>query len=893
MILMNQENERLFLIDGSSIVFRSYHALPNLRTRGGIPTGAVYGFVNMLQEIMNQYQPKHLFVAFDRPEPTFRHEAYTNYKAKRPEPPEDLILQLPLIKEVLGAWGVPQGECSGLEADDLIGTLSKDAEAQGYEVIIVAEDKDLLQLVSTHVKVLKTQFKNSRLYGEKEVLERYRCQPNQLPDLFGLMGDAVDGIPGVPGIGEKTAITLIEQYGNLENLYNHLEELKAKRQRELLEQYRELAFLSRDLAKIRTVSDWRLPLEQTRLQEPDWSKLRSLFSNLEFRTLLNKLPQADKKLLSRKEYRIIDSSESLKELCETIRHNNIPFAIDTETTGLDPMRDSLVGISIALSPGEAFYLPLNHLDAQNLSIQDIKKHLGPILANPEIGKWGHHLKFDSAFLIQAGMGFEGIEFDTLLASQLVEPEQSAHNLEQLVLAHLGVQMVSIEELIGSGKQQKSMKEVPLKQASEYACEDADATYQLVEVYRKLVHEQGLEELYYEIELPLVPVLRDMEMTGVLVDEQELSEQSEQLGLQIEQLERQIHKLAGVRFNVNSSKQLAEVLYDRLGLEAGRKRSTAVDVLEKLASEGVEIASAMIEYRQLAKLKSTYLDAFPAMIHPKTGRIHTSYHQTGAGTGRISSSEPNLQNIPIRTEIGKRIRRAFKASEGCLLMSADYSQIELRILAHLSGDPGLIRAFEADEDIHSFTAREIFGLDPDQPVSAEARRRAKEINFGLNYGMTPYGLAQRLGIEPQEARDYMERYFNRYPKVLEYVERTKKTARELGFVITLKGRRIPTPAVHSSSNLQREAADRAAINAPIQGSAADLLKMAMVKMGLEIAQRNLISRMILTVHDEIIFETPENELEVMKGLIREVMEGVIRLHVPLKVDLKWGANWAEL
>ena len=865
--------------------------MPELRTRSGMPTGAVYGFLAMLHSLLDEYQPQFLVVAFDRPEPTFRHEVYADYKSNRVAPPEDLVAQFPVIKEVLSAMHVPALEIPGFEADDIIGSLSGKAAEAGFEVVVVTGDKDLLQLVEPRVKVLQSHYKNSKLYGEKEVQERYKISPSQLPDLFGLMGDKSDDIPGVPGIGEKTAGDLIGTYGCLENLYDRIDGIGGKRKQNLIE-FREQAFLSRDLAKIKTDLDIDLLWDDARFSDPDIERLGDLYRKMEFRTLLAKLSKKQK-VESSGEYRTVATGDDLEDLCTKIRKSNSMLALDTETTSLDPMQGVLVGISLSFEKGKGFYIPVGHTQGNNLSLEDVKRLLGPILSDDKIKKCGHHLKFDSAFLVNAGMPLKGIAYNTLLASQLLEPEASSHKLDELALSHLQMKMIPIEELIGSGRSQKSMADVEIDLVSPYACEDADATLQLYEFYRGKIEEEKLQELFYEIELPLIDVLRDMEIAGVSVDAEELKRQSEELGKDIDHLVKKIQDRAGVEFNLNSPKQLGEVLFDKMGLPAGRKRSTAVGALESLAAKGHEIASWIIEYRQLTKLKSTYLDALPGMILQRTSRIHTSYHQTGAATGRISSSEPNLQNIPIRTELGKRIRRAFQSPEGCLLLSADYSQVELRILAHLADDPGLIRAFQADEDIHSYTAREIFDIAEGDDVSSEYRRRAKAINFGLNYGMSAYGLAQRLGIGNDEAKDYIDRYFARYPNVLSYMKNVEQEAREKGFVTTLKGRKIPTIGVQSSNRMQQEAAVRAAINAPIQGTAADILKIAMVRADRMLEENQFQSKMILTVHDEVIFEVPESETGAMQEQVRDVMESVVTLKVPLKVDMATGKTWADL
>jgi DNA polymerase-1 len=891
--MYKEKAKRLFIIDASSFIFRSYHAMPNLRASDGTPTGAVYGFVTMLQSLLNEYTPEYLLVAFDRPEPTFRREMYEDYKANRVEPPEELIPQLGLIREAVDALRIPSWECAGMEADDLIGTVSYQAAEESFEVTIVTGDKDLLQLVGPKVKVLQSHFRNSKMYRAEDVRQRYKCTPESLPDLFGLMGDSVDNIPGVPGIGEKTAVALIEHYETLDRLYDHLDEIRGKRQ-EKLRDHKEQAFLSRDLARIRTDVPWQGKLEDCRRQEPDQDRLIELFERLEFRTLLSKMPQKEGEASGNPgEYRVLKINEELEVLVSRIVESGGMLALDTETTGFDTTLDNLVGISLSLKSEEAFYIPVGHLQGPNIALRDVQKILGPLLANSSIPKCGHHLKFDSIFLDRAGLPLKGIQFDTLIASALLEPGQDSHKLDDLARVHAGMTMTPITTLIGKGKKQISMAEVDVETAGSYACEDADASYRLYEYYRDKMKDDAAENLFHEVEMPLIEVLASMEKTGVMVDREELARQSREIGADLERIEQAIFTLAGVTFNLNSPKQLGEVLYDKLALPSGRKRSTAIGVLEKLARAGSEIATLLIEYRQLVKLKSTYLDALPTMIHPTSGRIHTSYHQTGAATGRISSSRPNLQNIPVRTDLGRKIRKAFRASEGCRLLSADYSQVELRILAHLAQDPGLIRAFNEGVDIHSFTARQVFGIPPEVEVTSEDRRRAKAINFGLNYGMTAYGLAQRLGIDKKEAAQYMDQYFSRYPRVLEYVETAKQQAHQQGYVITLMGRRIPTPGVRSSNAMQREAAERAAINAPIQGAAADLIKKAMLACYRAIDQEKLSSRMILTVHDEIVFECPEEEMARMRQLAREVMESVMTIQVPLNVDMSEGITWAEL
>jgi DNA polymerase I len=888
------QNESLFLVDGSSWIFRSYHALPDFRNSEGLPTGAVYGFVNFLQGLLDEYHPDNIIVAFDRPEPTFRHEDFADYKANRTKPPEDLARQFPVIWQVLEAYRIAAVERPGYEADDLIGVLSVEGVHKGFEVTIVTSDKDLLQLVGEHVRVLRAHFKNSRIYREKEVFERYGCRPENIPDLFGLIGDSIDNIPGVPGIGEKTAAVLIGQYGTLENLYAHLDDLKGKR-RQALQENKEQAFLSRQLVRIKTDLDMDFEWQRARRTEPDVGKLTQLFENLEFRSFLKKNQSSSGKRDKHNsgQYEILSRTEDLIALCQRLKDSSHAFALDVESNGLNPFRDRLVGISLTMEAGRGWYLPLAHEGEENLELDHVRQYLGPILSDGTLGKIGHHFKFDAEFLHQAGMPVEGLVFETLLASQLADPGQDSHKLDVLALLHLGMQMEPIGDLIGSGRKQIQMGQVSIDKAGPYAAEDADATFRLAPVLREKIRQEGLERLYDEVELPLASVLRDMEVAGVYVDAEVLKHQSVELGEIQKGVAAKVYELAAVEFNIDSPKQLGEVLFDKMGLKSGRKRSTAASVLEKMARQGEEIASLVLEYRQLGKLKSTYLDALPGMINSATGRIHTNYRQIGAQTGRISSRDPNLQNIPIRTELGRRIRRAFQAEEGKELLSADYSQIELRILAHIAEDEGLIQAFQKGEDIHSFTAREVFDLPEEEPVGREYRRRAKAINFGLNYGMTAYGLSQRLDIPVEEAKEYIERFFSRYPRVLDYMEKTREQAEQEGVLRTLMGRKIPSGVSRAGRGPGREAALRAAINAPIQGTAADILKKAMVDCWNMLKQETWEARMILTVHDEIIFEAPRKEMQALHKRVREVMENVFPLQVPLVVDLSSGKAWSDL
>lgn len=885
--------EQVFLVDGSSIFFRAYHAIKELRRSDGMATNAIYGYVSTIRNILKEYKPKEMIVAFDLPEPTFRKQMYDEYKANRVEPPDDLIAQIPYIKKVTETMGIPQIELPGYEADDLIGTLTDYFSKQKKNVMIVSLDKDLLQLVGDSVHVLRlSPVQKSKIYDKNEIQARYGAPPDQLLDIFALMGDASDNIPGVPGIGEKTAIALIQEFKTLENLYEHIDQVSGNKRRENLIAHKDKAYLSRELVTIKKDVPVALNESIARIQAVDETALRALFEELEFRSFAAELAQA-KSVIDRssKQYKTVQTINELNEMVEAVERAGI-CAIDTETTSLNTLQARMVGMSISIADHQGWYLPFRHSNGVNLSFKETAEQVKRIVEAEDIHKIGHHLKYDSHVLANDGVHLSGPIDDTLVMASLVYPQRSSQKLDHLAKELIGMEMTPITDLIGEGRGQKSMSEVDIATVTNYACEDTDATWRLRNILFPKIEEYDMIELYRDIEVPLILVLLEMERKGVCVDSSILKSQSVELENEIQGLEEEIYRSVGKEFNINSPSQLAEILYDDLKLLQGRKRSTRADILEKLANEGVPIATQIIEYRHRQKIKSTYLDALQKMINPVTGRVHTTYNQSVVNTGRISSNDPNLQNIPIRTDLGRRVRRAFVAEKGCVLISLDYSQIELRVLAHISQDPGLRTAFNQGKDIHAHTASEIFGVEIHQ-VTSEMRRKAKEINFGLNYGMSPYGLARRLGISDEEAAAYIETYFARYPNVQAYMDRTVSFAHEHLYVTTVKNRRIPTLGIRDGNRMRQENAKRAAINAPIQGSAADLLKKAMVDTHRALKQRRYDASIILTVHDELVIEARKEQADEVCDCCKERMEQAIPLSVPTPVETAIGTNWAEL
>ncbi|MBP8976526.1 MAG: DNA polymerase I [Bacteroidetes bacterium] len=928
------ENERVFLLDGMALAYRAYYAFihrPLINSKG-INTSAIFGFITFLNRILSVEHPEHIAVVFDTSVPTFRHHAYKKYKATRQKMPEDMSAQIPILKEIINAYNIPVIELDGYEADDIIGTLARQAEATSALAFLVSPDKDFMQLVTEKTKIFKPgrQGTDVEIVTIDSVRQKFGVQPHQIIDVFALTGDSSDNIPGVPGIGEKTAIPLIQRFGNLENLYSHLDEIEQKRLREKLETHRELAFLSKKLVTIDTNVPVSIDVHSLQAKEKNIAELTRLFKELEFRSLLAKL-QSEKQTsatsfsfpqekfsteeqgtISSQEhsYTLIESEEAFEQLCSVLEHSQ-EFAFDTETTSTNPLLADLLGISFCLEPRKAWYIAIksnatepdehdlfqamaNNAPKNGLSLPDVVKKLKPVFENSSIKKIGHNIKYDSLVLFNYGVIVNGISFDTMIASYLLRPD-GRHSLDSVAQEYLNYKPISYDELVGKGKEQKKLREIPFERVSEYSCEDADVTFQLYTILKEKIHEVEMDKLWNEVEVPLIPVLIKMESTGVMIDVPYLESMSKELERQLTELTQEIYRLAGTPFNINSSQQLSEVLFTTLKLSPAKKTktgySTDMGVLESLHNEH-PIIEHLLAYRQLSKLKSTYVDALPKLIHPKTGKVHTSFNQAVTATGRLSSSDPNLQNIPIRTEVGRAIRKAFipSASKGKIL-SADYSQIELRVMAHISGDEGLREAFINGEDIHASTASKIFGVEFSE-VTREMRRKAKEVNFGIMYGIGAYGLSTRLDISQTEAKEIIERYFQRFPKVQQYINDTILQARQRGYVTTLLGRRRYLPDITSRNRTVRQNAERQAINMPVQGTAADMIKIAMVKIDKAFQQENFSSAMILQVHDELVFDVSENELFPVQKLVTEIMESALPLNVPVVVDTGFGANWLE-
>ncbi len=888
-------SEKLLLIDGQSFCYRAFYAIPELSNSKGEPTNAIYGFITMLRKLIATEKPDYVAVCFDRKEPTFRHQKYEDYKAHRKPMPEDLITQMPHIKEFVHASHMRSFELAGFEADDLIGTLTRKAKSEGCDVLIATGDKDMFQLVDDQVKIYHTH--KERIIDESEVGKIYSgLKPNQVVDILALMGDASDGIPGVPGIGEKTALQLVKEYGSVDGVYNHLDDITASSRKKLLAENQQLARDSRYLAVI----DCNVPIEvdlgELRLKEPDEARLAEFFKRFEFRSLLKELTPTGEAHSEKRSYHTVTTEKSLQALAKKLSDVS-GFAIDTETTSPDPMQARLVGISVSFKAYEAHYIPVAMPEHQGkgLDLATVQKHLQPVIENSEVQKFGQNVKYDYLVLSRHGMTLQGKLFDTMVASYLINPIKLNHNLDDIAFEYLGVRKITTEEILSpaDGKKQLTMDQVALEKVAEYACEDADCVFRLVESLQKLIHVHQLEKLFSEIEMPLVLVLAEMERNGVALDLKLLKRMSDDAEKDLATLTQKIYKEAGAEFNINSTKQLADILFTKLKLPVIKRTktgySTDVGVLEKLA-QSYELPKLLLNYRERSKLKSTYLDAFPELINPETGLIHTSFNQTVTSTGRLSSSDPNLQNIPIRTEIGREIRRAFvPRGKNRKIVSADYSQIELRVLAHMAEDPNLIQAFENDRDIHTFTATLLYGTD-EKSVSREMRNVAKTINFSIVYGVSAFGLASELKISISEAQAFIDSYFARYSRVKEFLESMKKSARENGFLTTLFGRRSYFPDINSHNPNARQFAERAAINAPIQGTAADLIKLAMIRIQKDLSAKKMKSLMVIQVHDELVFDVPDEELKEAESLIRHGMEGAAKLKVPIKVDVFHGDSW---
>jgi DNA polymerase-1 len=883
-----EEKKRLFVIDGPSYAYRAYYAIRGLSNSQGTPTNAVFGFANTLRKLIADFSPDYLVVAFDAPGPTFRHEKYAEYKSQRKPMPEDLSLQIPLIKELIAAFRIPLFEKAGFEADDIMGTFALQGEKAGLEVYLVTGDKDMFQLVNDNVKILQTH-KDNRIFGVEEVKEQFAIEPRLFIDVLALAGDPTDNIPGVPGIGQKTAFALVSQFGDLESVLRNVEKIPGEKRKENLRNYARQARDSRDLAVVDTGVPVELDLQAAEFTGGDEPKLRALYERLEFRRLLAEVTEQKEDWQA--DYRLISSEEELADLrrrLNTLRE----FVVDVETTGRDPFSSELVGVSLAFQEGLAFYIPCNGA----LSKNDVLSFLKEVLEKKDVRLIGQNIKFDMQVLAQNGVEIESPAFDTMVAAYLLRHERSSISLSNLSIEFLEHKMIPISDLIGSGSQAITMKEVPLEKASQYSCGDADVTLRLKRILERELHAKGLKTLFQEIEIPLIPVLAGMERNGVFVDRDFLKAMSGDFRARMEELTQQIHSMAGEAFNLDSPKQLSNILFDKLNLPPQKKtktgHSTDMSVLEKLARLH-DLPKTVLDYRQLAKLRSTYIDALPSLINPRTGRIHTSFNQTVTATGRLSSSNPNLQNIPVRTELGRRIRQAFVAEkEGWRLLSADYSQIELRIFAHLAQDEAMIQAFRRGEDIHAYTASLMYGV-PLPEVTEEMRYRAKAVNFGIIYGQQAYGLSNQLKISISEAESFLQQYFARYPAVKRYMEESVSRAEEAGFVTTLFNRRREIPQLASSSLASRQNGRRMAINTPVQGSAADIIKIAMINVDRRLRKRKLEAKMIIQIHDELVFELPEEEIDSLRTMIVEEMESVIQLSVPLRVETKLGGNWAEI
>ncbi|MEK8089523.1 DNA polymerase I [Thermithiobacillus plumbiphilus] len=896
----------IILIDASSFLYRAFHAMPDLRTHTGQPTGAVFGVLNMIRRLLRERDPKYLAAVFDAPGPTFRHERFAEYKAQRPAMPDDLSRQTPIIHQAIQLWGIPLLQVSGVEADDVIGTLARRFAAMERQVLVVTGDKDMAQLVDAHVHLYDSM--SERYLDAEGVLTRFGVPPHCIQDYLALVGDTSDNIPGVPGVGPKTAAKWLAEYGSLDALMEHADSIKGKAG-ESLRACREQLPLCRELATIDTALDLPYDLASLARRPPAVDELRELFRELEFTSWLRELEQvqggmslsaAQGSAIDRSRYRGIFTLEDLQGVLVALEAAP-RAALDTETTSLNPLQAELVGLSFAWQPAgadcpEAVYIPVGHdyLGApEQLSRALVLDTLRPWLESAEHPKLAQNFKYDLRVLTRHGIHLQGIARDTMLESYVLDSTQS-HDLDSQAEKRLQHQCISFAEVAGKGRQRVLFSQVAVDTAIAYAAEDADVCYRLDSVlWPQLEAEERLKALFKQVEMPLVPVLARMEDAGVRIDPAPLALLSEELAASMAAIEGQAHAIAAQPFNINSPKQIQEILFDKLQIPVTKKTpggapSTSEEVLSALA-ENYELPRLILEYRSLSKLKSTYADALPRMIDPATGRVHTSFHQAVTSTGRLSSSDPNLQNIPARTQQGRRIRQAFVAAPGHLLISADYSQIELRIMAHLSGEPRLLKAFAEGEDVHTATAAEIFGVAP-EAVDGEQRRRAKAVNFGLIYGMSAFGLARELKIDRNEAQRYVDRYFERYPGVRRYMDSMREQAREKGYVETLFGRRLYVPDIHSSNANRRNYAERTAINAPMQGTAADLIKLAMIAVDAWLAADPARGRMILQVHDELVLEVPEAMVGEAREALPRLMCGVAQLAVPLESSVGVGANW---
>ena len=913
-------HHHLYLIDGSGYIFRAFYALPPMTRPDGTPVNAVYGFTNMLIKLLADTESDGVAVIFDTARKTFRSDIYPDYKANRPPPPEELIPQFDLIREATRAFNVPCIELAGYEADDLIATYARLARERGQEVTVVSSDKDLMQLVREGVAMLDPV--KNRTIGLEQVVERFGVPPEKVIDVQSLAGDSTDNVPGVPGIGVKTAAQLIAEYGDLDTLLERAEEIKQPKRRQNLIEFAEQARVSRRLVTLEQNAPIEVPLEELILRKPEPETVRAFLEENGFRTVLARLGEmlgeaatAPREAAAPEPgeagYELVHDLDALEAWIVAATEQGV-VAVDTETTSLDALNADLVGVSLALAPGKACYVPLGHgapkadggLDLEGaadappqIPLQAALAALKPMLEDPGVLKIGQNIKYDELVLSRNGLAITPID-DTMLLSYVLDGGRHGHGMDELARLHLGVETIKFKDVAGAGKAQVTFDQVPLDKALDYAAEDADVTLRLHQVLKPRLAPERLTTVYETLERPLVPVLTDMERTGIKVDRDELRCLSNDFASRIDALGTEIHGLAGREFTIGSPKQLGEILFDELGLPCGKRtksgaHATGADILEGLAAQGHDLPARVLDWRQLSKLKSTYTDALQEQINPETGRVHTSFSQAVASTGRLASSDPNLQNIPIRTEEGRKIRLAFVAEDGCTLLSVDYSQIELRLTAHIAEVESLRQAFLDGQDIHAITASQVFGV-PVEGMDPMIRRQAKAINFGIIYGISAFGLANNLGIRQGEAKAYIEAYFERYPGIRDYMEKAKEFCREHGFVETLFGRRVHMPAIKDKNPARRSFTERAAINAPIQGTAADIIKRAMIRMPPALEAAGLGARMLLQVHDELLFEVPEAELDETTQVVKQVMETacdpVLELSVPLVADAGHGKNW---
>ena len=891
------EKSPVYLVDGSAYFYRAYHAVAPLTTANGLPTHAAYGFTNILFRIIKEKSPEFLAVAFDAKGPNFRHAMYSDYKANRPPMPDDLAVQIPYIKRIVEAHNILTMEEQGVEADDLIASAARQLVAAGHKVIVVSGDKDLLQLVGDNIIVWEPM--KDVVMDSEGVKKKYNVYPDMLLDFFALMGDKSDNIPGVPGIGPKSAEKLINEFGSLENLYENLDSLKKSKMKENIAAHRDDAFMSRELIDLK--EDLDIPLDENdyRLPEPDRDKLKELYTELEFTRFLK--AEIPVEAVSQEGFFLVQTDDELAGLVKLLEKADL-MVLDTETSGLDPFSAELVGLSVCVDPSQAFYIPMGHKDdegkpvAGQLSRKKVLKSLQPYLEDAKLPKLGHNLKFDYSIIEMqdGGVTLKGPLWDTMIGAYLLDPGRRTFKLDDLCREFLDLKLTAFSEVTKGDKRVDSFVYVPLEDAGNYSCEDVYGACLLWKEFKPKLKTQKLWSLFADLEIPLVPILAEMELAGIKVDTYLLQELSEEFGAKLVELEKEIYRLAGEEFNINSPRQLGEILFDKLKLPHGRKTktgySTDVKVLEKLSFH--ELPQAMLIHRNLSKLQSTYVEKLAGLVHPKTGRVHTSFNQTVTATGRLSSSKPNLQNIPIRTEEGQRIRQAFIPEKGHVFVAGDYSQIDLRVLAHYSQDKALLEAFRTGQDIHSRTAAEIFFVSP-MLITKQMRRVAKTINFGIVYGMSSFGLAGQLNLSRKEAQTFIDRYFKHYAGVQQFMEDIVKQAKEDIYVTTLLNRIRLLPDINSPNRTRREFAERTAINTPIQGTAADIIKLAMIKVAQELKKKGLKTRMLLQIHDELVFEVPEVEVEYIRKLVKDCMESVMSLDVPLVVNISVGSNLAKV